>query len=61
MADVIQKAISANAVRQNGCVCYVTANGTKQVLRRDKEKAISIQDNENKLTNKFDDTTYYST
>jgi hypothetical protein len=60
MADVIQKCISANNIHEATTLCYVSKGGHKQVLRADKEKTISIQRIEDKLTTKFDDVSYYS-
>ena len=60
MADVVQKCISGNATHEGSAVVAVTANGTKQVLRKDKEKTISVQRIEDKLTTRLDDPTYYT-
>ena len=60
MADIIQKCISGNDVREGSVTAGVSQAGHKQVLRRVNEKTISIQRIEDKLTNRLDDITYYT-
>lgn len=60
MADIIQKCISENNVREGSATAGVSQAGNKQVLRRTNEKTISIQRIEDKLTNRLDETTYYT-
>lgn len=55
MADVIQKCISGNDIHEGSALSHVDMLGNKEVLRRDREKTISIQAIEDKLTNRFDE------
>lgn len=60
MADVVQKVISANVVKNGSALATVNKQGTTQTVDPEILTDDSLTRTENRLTGRFDDTSYYS-
>lgn len=60
MADVAQKCITANDIKNNSKVHYVTKGGTIVTSQDGTNRVTSVADLETKYTGRFDDPTYYT-
>lgn len=58
MADVIQKVIDNNDINNGRCLIYVTQNGI-YTTHDVEEKTVSLNDIEDKYTNRFDNYKFY--
>ena len=59
MADVVQKAITANNLKNGSATVFVNKLGAAQVLDPDKNKVPTLAEVEADLTNRFDNPNYY--
>lgn len=59
MADVVQKAITANDIKQGSATVFVNKQGGSKILPPDKNKAPTLAEVEADLTNRFDNPKYY--
>lgn len=57
MADVYQKCITANNIKNNSVISTVSKNGVIQSKQRGKNE---LTDLDAKLTDRFDDVSYYN-
>lgn len=60
MADVAQKCISNNPIKNGDAVVWVSKTGTIQKVDPQLNKVTDVTDIEAKYTNRFDDPNYYS-
>lgn len=60
MADVIQKAITGNSIKNGSSTAGVDKKGNKQVLNPDIIKAVDVTGVDARYDGRFDDIRYYT-